>query len=378
MGVSRETIVPQLKKAGLSDMERLGQMMTAYRQESGALVAPDSAGPAAWLNRDDRWPYLILSGKDLAGFVLVQRHSYLKGEDAFSVADFYLLPFFRGGGRAQRVIRELFEVFRGPWQVKWHPGNAAGAAFWQKAVSQFVGSRWELHPGIEGMVYPDGVQADLLRFDTSAYPSPIPGFMENISLRHEEPADYQTTNTLTRRAFWNKYAPGCNEHYLLHLLRGDASYLPSLSLVAEKEGRVIGGIWYALGQVRGEKTADIPLFGPVTVEPGLQGQGVGSLLIEQSLSLAAKAGYPGVIIFGDPGYYARFGFVPCGQHGITTAEGGNFDAFMVKELRPGAMRGITGAFHPPSVCDVAPGEAAAFDARYPYREKLKLPGQLHG
>lgn len=172
--VSRETYFPRLKKVDASTAEILYQLLARYRQENGALVAPDVEGIDAWLNREDRWPYLLLSENSTAGFVLVQRHSYLKGQDAFSVADFYLLPEFRGGGRARHVMQQLFATFRGPWQVKWHPGNAAGSAFWQRAVAQAVGTRYELHQSIDGMVYPDGTKADLLRFDTSAFPPKVP------------------------------------------------------------------------------------------------------------------------------------------------------------------------------------------------------------
>lgn len=41
----------------------------------------------------------------------------------------------------------------------------------------------------------------------------------NLSLRPEKPVDYLAVETLTREAFWNKYQPGCVEHYLLHMLR---------------------------------------------------------------------------------------------------------------------------------------------------------------
>ncbi len=41
----------------------------------------------------------------------------------------------------------------------------------------------------------------------------------NIELRTEQTSDYRETDFVTREAFWNYYSPGCNEHYLLHIMR---------------------------------------------------------------------------------------------------------------------------------------------------------------
>ena len=38
---------------------------------------------------------------------------------------------------------------------------------------------------------------------------------------------------VTREAFWNQYAPGCDEHYPLHRMRAAEAFVPELSLVAE-------------------------------------------------------------------------------------------------------------------------------------------------
>ena len=38
--------------------------------------------------------------------------------------------------------------------------------------------------------------------------------------RLETPADWAAAEALTRGAFWNVYKPGCDEHYILHIMRG--------------------------------------------------------------------------------------------------------------------------------------------------------------
>jgi len=41
----------------------------------------------------------------------------------------------------------------------------------------------------------------------------------DILIRPETENDYFENECVTREAFWNLYVPGCNEHYLVHLLR---------------------------------------------------------------------------------------------------------------------------------------------------------------
>ena len=56
---------------------------------------------------------------------------------------------------------------------------------------------------------------------------------KNIRLRYEQPSDYKFVEELTREAFWNRYMPGCDEHYLLHILRERDCFIPGLDMVAE-------------------------------------------------------------------------------------------------------------------------------------------------
>ncbi|MBS3977105.1 MAG: hypothetical protein KGZ75_10340 [Syntrophomonadaceae bacterium] len=52
-------------------------------------------------------------------------------------------------------------------------------------------------------------------------------------MRLEEPADYRKVEELTREAFWNHHLPGCDEHYLLHIMRDCGAFIRELDFVAE-------------------------------------------------------------------------------------------------------------------------------------------------
>lgn len=198
-----------------------------------------------------------------------------------------------------------------------------------------------------------------------------------ITIRAERPEEWFETEGMIRRAFWNKYRPGCDEHFLVHKLRSSPDYRPEFSRVATVDGRIVGCILYSESQVRdGDAVHTVLTFGPLCVDPAWQGRGIGERLLRDTLSLAAKAGYPGVVIYGEPDYYPRLGFQPCRRFGITTPKGETFDAFMAIELVPGGLADVRGKFYEaPVFHDLPPAEAAAYDRRFPPLEKRRFPGQ---
>lgn len=88
------------------------------------------------------------------------------------------------------------------------------------------------------------------------------------------------------------------------LRQGEAQ---SLSLVAEKEGQLVGHIAISLARV-GEDESGWYLLGPIGVLPEHQGTGVGSALMRAVLERMRTRGARGIILVGDSEFYGRFGF----------------------------------------------------------------------
>lgn len=101
-----------------------------------------------------------------------------------------------------------------------------------------------------------------------------------LNIRNETPADYQTVEDMTRRAFYNLYIPGCVEHYLVHVMRGHEDFIPELDFVLELDGQIIGNIMYTKARLTDEAGTEkeILTFGPVCVMPEYQRQGYGRKL----------------------------------------------------------------------------------------------------
>lgn len=205
----------------------------------------------------------------------------------------------------------------------------------------------------------------------------------NIIIRKEAPADYKQTEYMTMRSFWNLHGPGCNEHYLVRVLRDSDAYLPGLSRVAECDGQIVGAIFYSKSKVvDGEsgEVHDVVTFGPLCVEPLLRDKGIGARLLKETIPLAKEAGFPGIVIFGEPDYYPKHGFKMCDTFGITTSAGGNFDAFMALPLDEKKFADVHGKFYEDSVFKKGEDAAAVekMTAEFPYHKPLKLNCQwLH-
>lgn len=82
-----------------------------------------------------------------------------------------------------------------------------------------------------------------------------------------------------------------------------------VSLVAEREGEVVGHVLLSRMQVSGDgRDWRAVGLGPVAVLPGLQRLGIGSALIRDSIAIATAGGEELVFVVGEPEYYGRFGF----------------------------------------------------------------------
>lgn len=83
------------------------------------------------------------------------------------------------------------------------------------------------------------------------------------------------------------------------------------------------------------------LLGPVAVHPTRQGEGLGGLLIHESLPEAFRLGWERVLLVGDAPYYQRFGFRKL--EGVVMPPPTNPDRVLGLALRPGAWEGVKGS-----------------------------------
>ena len=199
----------------------------------------------------------------------------------------------------------------------------------------------------------------------------------NLIIRNEKEKDYRNVEQLIRESFWNLYVPGCNEHFVMHNLRDSNDFIPELDFVAEKEGQIVGQIVYSRGIIKckqGERK-EVISFGPVSVLPAFQKEGIGSALINHTINLAKDMGYPAICIYGDPRYYSRFGFRCAEKYDIKTSDDKFAVALQVLELKKGALNNIPGKFIESTAFAVDENQFTQYDATFPFKEKTENDSQ---
>ena len=207
---------------------------------------------------------------------------------------------------------------------------------------------------------------------------------EDLIIRRETAADHRAVEELIRESFWNVYRPGCLEHFVIHRLRDDPAFVPELDLVMEKDGRLIGQNMFMRAGISADDGREIPIMtmGPICIAPELKRKGYGKRLLDESLARAAALGCGALCFEGNIDFYGKSGFTYASQFGIRyhdLPEGADASFFLCKELIPGYLDGVTGVYGPPEgyfAADREPEAFEAFDASFPPKEKLKLPGQL--
>ena len=203
----------------------------------------------------------------------------------------------------------------------------------------------------------------------------------DCSFRLERKEDYREVENLVRESFWNVYRPGCSEHYVLHVLRDDPSFVPELDVVMEQQGRIIGQNMFMKTVINSDGGGDVEVLtmGPICIANDLKRKGYGKKLLDYSLEKAAEMGFGAVLFEGNILFYGKSGFGYARDFGIRyhdLPEDADSSFFLCKELIPGYLDGVTGVYQTPQGYYVKDEDVEEFDKEFPPKEKLKLPGQL--
>ena len=207
---------------------------------------------------------------------------------------------------------------------------------------------------------------------------------KEITIRQEQPADYHEVENLTREAFWNVYRPGCTEHYVLNQYRSNPDFIPELDFVMEENGHIIGHIMFSKAELTLDDGSKKPswTFGPISIHPDYKRKGYGLKLLNYALNRAREIGIGFLCMEGNIEFYKHAGFGLASHLGIHYhAEPRNAEVpyFLAQELIPGWLGGIEATYCPPKgyfVADENPEAFEAYEATFPQKEKLRLPGQL--
>ncbi len=151
-----------------------------------------------------------------------------------------------------------------------------------------------------------------------------------VQIRLEDVEDYGAVTGVIEKVFAASDMGYHGEAELVEKLRGDDSF----SLVAELAGRIVGQIFYSPVLLESDQHMIKGMgLGPISVVPELQREGVGSLLVNESIRRLEILQTGFLAVLGCPDFYPRFGFELAQHYHINHGfDGINQGFFMIKPM----------------------------------------------
>ena len=137
------------------------------------------------------------------------------------------------------------------------------------------------------------------------------------------------------------FAPG-RSALSSYRLRDGVDRVSELSLVVRDKYDILAGAIRFWPVLIGKQGHCALLLGPIAVHPTRRGEGLGRLLISESLERAIDIGWTRVILIGDEPYYRPFGFRRVHAEGLKFPPLTNPDRLLAKPLMDGAFKGVSG------------------------------------
>lgn len=153
----------------------------------------------------------------------------------------------------------------------------------------------------------------------------------------EQSADTEEVEWLYDLAF----APG-RRALSSYQLREGVAPVAALSVIARDSDGVLGGAIRYWPIRIGEVGHEALLLGPVAVHPTRQGEGLGALLLGETLNRARETGWSRVVLVGDEPYYRRFGFSREAAKSISFPPPTNPERLLARALVENAFCDVTG------------------------------------
>lgn len=161
-----------------------------------------------------------------------------------------------------------------------------------------------------------------------------------MTIRQETEVEYGEIYRLVKEAFTTAAVAAGDEQDFVDRLRASDTYIPSLALVAQDGGRLVGHVMLTRATL---ETAGVPrpvlLLAPLCVALEERNKGVGQRLMSEVFDRARAMGFDAVFLLGDPAYYCRAGFRLASDFGVENAHEWPAQYFQGCELVSGALAG---------------------------------------
>jgi predicted acetyltransferase len=142
----------EIRDVPIEQKHVLRKLMQLYQYDFSEIDGDDvnEGGEFPYRYLDHYWtesgrnPFLVYSDGRIAGFVLVRGYSIF-GRDpgTRSVAEFFIMRKYRRMGVGRKAAFQVFDRFRGAWEVQQTRENVPAQAFWRAVIGEYTDGDFE-------------------------------------------------------------------------------------------------------------------------------------------------------------------------------------------------------------------------------------------
>lgn len=98
---------------------------------------------------NDRDAYFVKDGNKFLGMVMVNENLKFKNSGK-CIAEFLIMPMYRRNHVGKKVAYDIFETFKGDWEVQPMENNPIAYSFWKNIINEYTNGNYTIkNDGVE-------------------------------------------------------------------------------------------------------------------------------------------------------------------------------------------------------------------------------------
>ena len=90
---------------------------------------------------EDRDAYFVKSDDNYVGMVMVNENLKFN-ETGKCIAEFLIMPYYRGNHLGKRVAYDIFNMYKGDWEVQPMENNPTAYSFWKNIINEYTDGKY--------------------------------------------------------------------------------------------------------------------------------------------------------------------------------------------------------------------------------------------